>query len=101
MGSASYLLVGTQQAMTDTFGSTCHGAGRRMSRHTAMKQFRSDQVRSMLESQGIYLRAASQRGIAEEAPGVYKDVDDVVEVAHNAGLARKVVRLRPVGVVKG
>ncbi|MEW5794925.1 MAG: RtcB family protein [Candidatus Zixiibacteriota bacterium] len=101
MGSASYLLVGTDQAMRETFGSTCHGAGRRMSRTAATKMFRADQVRARLEQQGIYLRAASKSGVAEEAPGVYKDVDEVVQIAHNAGIARKVARLRPVGVMKG
>jgi tRNA-splicing ligase RtcB len=101
MGSASYLLVGTEKAMQETFGSTCHGAGRRMSRHAAMKQFRADQVRAKLLDQGIYVRAASRNGIAEEAPGVYKDIDDVVEVSHSSGIARKVARFRPMGVVKG
>jgi tRNA-splicing ligase RtcB len=101
MGSASYLLVGTEKAMQETFGSTCHGAGRRMSRHAAMKQFRADQVRAKLLEQGIYVRAASRSGIAEEAPGVYKDIDDVVEVSHSSGIARKVARFRPMGVVKG
>ncbi len=101
MGSASYLLAGTERAMQETFGSSCHGAGRRMSRTAANKQFRADVVQATLEKQGIYLRSASKRGISEEAPGVYKNVSDVVEVSHNAGIARKVVRFRPLGVVKG
>lgn len=101
MGSASYLLVGTDQAMRETFGSTCHGAGRKMSRRAATKMFRADQVRAKMKQQGIYLRSASKRGVAEEAPGVYKDVDDVVQIAHNSGIALKVARLRPLGVVKG
>ena len=101
MGSASFLLMGTEKAMGETFGSTCHGAGRKMSRTAATKMFRADQVRARLEQQGIYLRAASRSGITEEAPGVYKDIDDVVEIAHNSGLALKVARMRPVGVVKG
>jgi tRNA-splicing ligase RtcB len=101
MGSASYLLVGTEKAMRETFGSTCHGAGRKMSRRAATKKFRADQVRAKMQQDGIYLRSASHRGVAEEAPGVYKNIDDVVEVAHNSGIAAKVVRLRPVGVVKG
>jgi tRNA-splicing ligase RtcB len=101
MGSASYLLVGTQQAMKETFGSTCHGAGRRMSRHAAIKRFPANQVRAKMAEAGIYLRSASRRGVSEEAPGVYKDVNDVVNIAHNSGIARKVVRLRPLGVVKG
>ena len=72
-----------------------------MSRRAATKQFRADDVRAKLENSGIYLKAASKRGIAEEAPGVYKAIDDVIDVSHNAGLARKVARLCPVGVVKG
>lgn len=101
MGSASYLLAGTEQAMRETFGSTCHGAGRRMSRAKAVKQFPAREVRERMAHMGIYLRAASKRGISEEAPGVYKDVNEVVEIADRAGIARKVVRLRPIGVVKG
>ncbi len=101
MGSASYLLAGTRRAMENTFGSCCHGAGRLMSRRAATKRFPAEQVRSGMQQKGIYLKAASRRGISEEAPGVYKDIDEVVEVAHNSGIARKVVRLRPLGVVKG
>jgi len=101
MGSASYLLVGTETAMKQTFGSTCHGAGRRMSRRQSAKQFPVGEVLRRMEQAGIYLKAASKRGISEEAPGVYKDIDEVVEISHNSGIAQKVVRLRPVGVVKG
>ncbi|RKX22456.1 MAG: RNA-splicing ligase RtcB, partial [Candidatus Zixiibacteriota bacterium] len=101
MGTASYLLVGTQKAMEETFGSTCHGAGRLMSRRAATRQFRADEVRARLENDGIYLRSASTRGISEEAPGVYKDINQVVEISHNSGIARKVARFRPVGVMKG
>jgi len=101
MGSASYLLAGTETAMNETFGSTCHGAGRRLSRRQATKQFPVQQVREKMEQRGIYLKAASRRGISEEAPGAYKNIDEVVEIAHNSGIARKVVRLRPLGVVKG
>jgi len=101
MGTASYLLVGTETAMNETFGSTCHGAGRRLSRRQATKQFPVQQVREKMEQRGIYLKAASRRGISEEAPGAYKNIDEVVEIAHNSGIARKVVRLRPLGVVKG
>ncbi|MBU0983312.1 MAG: RtcB family protein [candidate division Zixibacteria bacterium] len=101
MGTASYLLAGTQRAMDETFGSTCHGAGRLMSRHAANKRFRADTVRAQLHDQGIYLKSASHKGVSEEAPGVYKDINDVVNIAHNSGIARKVVRLRPLGVVKG
>ncbi len=101
MGSASYLLVGTDKAMAETFGSTCHGAGRKMSRRAASKMFRADKVRADLQQDGIYLKSTSRRGVAEEAPGVYKDVDAVVQVARNSGIARKVARLCPLGVVKG
>jgi len=101
MGTGSFLLVGTERAMRETFGSSCHGAGRLMSRHAATKLFPAEKVRAKLEAQGIYLRSASRKGVSEEAPGVYKNIDDVVEISHNAGLARKVARFRPIGVVKG
>ncbi len=101
MGTASYLLVGTEQAMRETFGSSCHGAGRQLSRHASVKRYRADDVVRQLEDGGIYLRAKSKRVVAEEAPGAYKDIDEVVEISHNAGIALKVARLRPVGVVKG
>ncbi len=101
MGTASYLLVGTEQGMGETFGSSCHGAGRQMSRTAARKRQPADKVVAGLESQGIYLRAKSRRVIAEEAPEAYKDIDEVVEISHKSGLARKVARMRPVGVVKG
>ncbi|UCC43353.1 MAG: RtcB family protein [Candidatus Zixiibacteriota bacterium] len=101
MGSASYLLAGTERAMIETFGSTCHGAGRLMSRRQATKQFPADKVRQHLRELNIYLKAASRRGVSEEAPGVYKDIDNVVDVSHRSGIARKVARVRPVGVVKG
>jgi tRNA-splicing ligase RtcB len=101
MGTASYLLVGTDTAMQETFGSTAHGAGRHLSRVAALRNFRGDQVQRSLESQGIIVRAAKASVIAEEAPGAYKDVDRVVEVSHRAGISRKVARLRPIGVAKG
>jgi len=101
MGSASYVLAGTEQAMLETFGSTCHGAGRLMSRTAAMSRFSVKDTVAKLQSRGIYVRAASKEGIAEEAPGAYKDVDDVVRVAHGAGISRKVARLVPLGVMKG
>ena len=87
--------------MTETFGSTCHGAGRKMSRRAATKMFRADQVRAKLQQDGIYLRSASKRGVAEEAPGAYKDVNAVVDAADKAGLARKVASLKPVVCIKG
>jgi tRNA-splicing ligase RtcB len=101
MGSASYLLVGTEKAMQETFGSSCHGAGRRLSRHAATKAYPVEQVVAKMKELDIYLRAKSHRGISEEAPGAYKNIDEVIEISHNAGIARKVVRLRPIGVVKG
>jgi len=101
MGSASYVLAGTAQAMAETFGSTCHGAGRLMSRTAATSRFTVKDTIAKLQSKGIYVKAASKEGIVEEAPGAYKDVDDVVRVAHGAGISRKVARLVPLGVMKG
>ena len=101
MGTASWVLVGTDRAMEETFGTVCHGAGRAMSR-TAAKRGRDARVETKkLEDQGIILRAETRDGILEEIPEAYKDVDAVVDVVHNAGLARKVARLRPMGVIKG
>jgi len=87
--------------MLRSFGSTCHGAGRVMSRSKAKKTVRGDKLRVELEKKGIRIRAGSMPGLAEEAPQAYKDVDEVVETVTGAGIARKVARLRPVGVVKG
>jgi tRNA-splicing ligase RtcB len=101
MGSASYVLVGTEQAMQETFGSTAHGAGRHMSRTAALKQFWGEEVKRDLEGKGIIVRAAKVSVIAEEAPLAYKDVDRVVKVSHDAGIARMIARLRPMGVAKG
>lgn len=101
MGTASYLLAGTERAMLETFGSSCHGAGRALSRHAAMKAHPSEKVMATMRERGVYLRAKSRKGISEEAPGAYKNIDDVVEISHNAGIVRKIVRLRPIGVVKG
>jgi len=101
MGTASYVLVGTDSAMSLSFGSTCHGAGRRMSRHAAKRTKPGHEVRRELEAQGIVVACPSSGELAEEAPFAYKDVERVVNVVHQAGLARKVVRLRPLGVVKG
>ena len=99
MGTASYVLVGEDPG--GAFHSACHGAGRTMSRHAAARQVRGAQLRRELESMGIAVRASSERGLAEEAPVAYKDVDEVVATCERAGLARRVARLRPVGVVKG
>ena len=101
MGTASYVLAGTDAAMTLSLGSTCHGAGRAMSRGAAKRARTGREVRDELERQGIVVRCPSSGELAEEAPGAYKDVERVVDVVHQAGLARKVARLRPVGIVKG
>ncbi len=101
MGTASYVLVGTERAMEETFGTVCHGAGRAMSRTAAKKGRDARAETKKLEDQGIILRAETRDGILEEVPEAYKDIDAVVDVVHNAGLARKVARLRPIGVIKG
>jgi len=101
MGTASYVLVGTEQGMERSFGSACHGAGRAMSRHQATRQWHGSDLVRELASQGILIRSPSLRGVAEEAPGAYKDVNAVVEAADRAGLARKVVKLKPLACIKG
>jgi tRNA-splicing ligase RtcB len=101
MGTASWVLVGTQAAMTRTFGSTCHGAGRTMSRKKAKKSVHGPGLRNELEAAGIHIRAGSLSGLAEEAPIAYKDVNRVVDVVHGAGIAKKVARLKPIAVIKG
>ncbi|MDH3944274.1 MAG: RtcB family protein [Anaerolineae bacterium] len=101
MGTASWVLVGTAESMLRSFGSTCHGAGRMMSRSKAKKTVRGDKLRDELQARGIHIRAGSMPGLAEEAPQAYKDVDEVVEIVAGAGIARKVARLTPVVVVKG
>lgn len=101
MGTASWVLLGTQGSMAQTFGSTCHGAGRVMSRSRAKREIRGDALRRDLETDGIRVRAGSLPGLAEEAPRAYKDVDQVIEVVSRAGIAKKVARLRPVAVIKG
>jgi tRNA-splicing ligase RtcB len=101
MGTASYILAGTAQGEGLTFGSSCHGAGRAMSRHQAKRTWRGKQVMTELEHRGILVRSHSLRGVAEEAPGAYKDVDAVVDAAHRAGLSRKVARLEPLICIKG
>ena len=102
MGSSSYLLAGTNTAMEETWGSTCHGAGRMMSRKEAVRRFmKIDIARKLFQEKGIYVRAKSPRVAAEEAPSAYKDVSDVVNVTHGAGISMKVARMRPLGVVKG
>jgi tRNA-splicing ligase RtcB len=101
MGTASYLLVGTEGAMKETWGSTCHGAGRVMSRHGAIRAARGRDIRQELASKGVYARAASRQVLAEEMPEAYKDVDEVVRTCHGAGISKLVARMRPMGVMKG
>lgn len=101
MGTASYVLVGTEQAMKETFGSTCHGAGRLLSRHQALRDLTYEGVSSELKEKGIYLRAASKKVAVEEAPKAYKRVDEVVDVCEKAGISKIVARMVPLGVVKG
>lgn len=101
MGTASYVLVGQDKALDLTFGSTCHGAGRTMSRTQARKSVWGSDLREELEERGIAVQAGSMKGLAEEAPLAYKDVSQVVEVVHGLGLARKVARLEPLAVIKG
>ncbi|MBY0546430.1 MAG: RtcB family protein [Candidatus Obscuribacterales bacterium] len=101
MGRASYILVGTELALQETFGSVCHGAGRVMSRTAARKGKQSKDVIEELLSKGVIARATTREGLTEEVPEAYKSIDQVVGVVHNAGLARKVARIKPVGVVKG
>jgi tRNA-splicing ligase RtcB len=101
MGTASWVLTGTEASMARSFGSSCHGAGRVMSRHRAKREVRGDKLREELQGRGIQVRAGSLAGLAEEAPQAYKDVDEVVETVAAVGIARKVARLRPVAVIKG
>jgi tRNA-splicing ligase RtcB len=101
MGTASYILVGTPQGEALSFGSSCHGAGRSMSRHQALKQWRGRQLVDQLAAEGILIRSPSMRGVAEEAPAAYKDVSAVVDAADAAGLSRKVAKLRPIACIKG
>lgn len=101
MGRASYVLIGTEKAMKETFGSTCHGAGRVMSRHQAIRQAKGRAIWREMEDKGIIVRAAGRETLAEEMSEAYKDVSDVVDVVHKAGISLKVARLRPLGVIKG
>ena len=101
MGTSSYILAGTTKAEDVSFGSTAHGAGRVMSRSEARHRFRGEDVKKDLEGKGIAVRSASWKGISEEAPGVYKDIDEVVRVSHEAGIGSLVAKVVPVGVIKG
>jgi tRNA-splicing ligase RtcB len=101
MGTSSYLLRGTEEGMEETFGSSCHGAGRVLSRHAAIKAARGRAIHRELEDAGIYARAAGKMSLKEEMPEAYKDVSAVVDVVHNAGIAKKVAKMRPLCVIKG
>ncbi len=101
MGTASYVMVGTEKATTESFGSSCHGSGRSMSRHGAIKQYSGETIRKELLKEGIIAKASNPKVLAEEAPNAYKDVDEVVKSVHEAGLSRMVCRVTPLGVVKG
>ncbi|TYB32031.1 MAG: RtcB family protein [Candidatus Mcinerneyibacterium aminivorans] len=101
MGTYSYLLAGTEKAMQDTFGSSCHGAGRTMSRTQARKSFGANKLILQLSKKDIHLQAKSKKGVSEEAPGAYKNVNDVVNILNSSGLVEKVARLRPMAVIKG
>lgn len=101
MGTSSYVLVGTELSEQKSFGSACHGAGRAMSRHQATKKWRGSEIIAQLAQQGILIRSSSYRGVAEEAPEAYKNVDLVVDAAQQSGLTRKVARLVPIVCVKG
>jgi tRNA-splicing ligase RtcB (3'-phosphate/5'-hydroxy nucleic acid ligase) len=101
MGRASWVLVGQQGSMEQTFGTTCHGAGRLMSRTQAIREAKGRRIDQELAQRGVYAKAQSWKGLAEEQPAAYKDVNLVVDVVHSAGLSKKVARMRPIGVIKG
>jgi tRNA-splicing ligase RtcB len=101
MGTASWILLGNQKSLELSFGSTAHGAGRTMSRSAAKRSFTAEGVKSGLESKGIYLKALTKEGVVEETPDAYKDVDSIANVSHSLGIATKVARLVPIGVIKG
>ena len=101
MGRASWVLVGEPSAMDQTFGSACHGAGRMMSRGAAIRAAKGRSIQRELADMGVYARARSRTGLDEEQPAAYKDVSNVANAVHAAGIARKVAKLRPIGVIKG
>ena len=101
MGTASYILVGTKKAEEISFATTAHGSGRVMSRHAALRQFRGEQIKKELNDKNIEVKAGSWKGLAEEGPRVYKDIDEVIKVSHNLGIGNKVARVIPLGVIKG
>ncbi|WP_038057574.1 RtcB family protein [Thermodesulfobacterium hydrogeniphilum] len=101
MGTASYILVGTKECEKKSFGSACHGAGRTLSRHQALKSFRANKIIEDLRKRGIIIMGKSKRGLAEEAPEAYKDINEVIESSCKAGLTKKVAKLLPMGCIKG
>jgi tRNA-splicing ligase RtcB len=101
MGTASYVLAGTDRSMAETFGSTCHGAGRVMSRSAAIKAAKGRSIYRELEDKGIKVKWTSRSTLAEEMPDAYKNISDVVDVVHGSGISKKVAKLRPIAVVKG
>jgi tRNA-splicing ligase RtcB len=101
MGRCSFVLVGTQKALDETFASTCHGAGRVLSRHAAIRAAKGRAINRELEDKGIIVRSVGNRVLKEEMPEAYKDVSQVVDVVHGAGISLKVAKLRPMGVIKG
>jgi len=101
MGAGSYVLVGTERAMEQTFGSTCHGAGRVLSRAAAIKASKGRAIRREMEDRGVLVMAAAKGTLAEEIPEAYKDIDEVIRVVHGAGISRKVARLKAIGCIKG
>jgi len=101
MGRRSYIALGTERAMKETFGSTCHGAGRVQSRGAAKREQHGRDVSAALAARGIYVRAESMESLAEEASSAYKDISDVIAVTHEAGISRKVAMAEPLGVIKG
>jgi tRNA-splicing ligase RtcB len=101
METGSYLLIGTAKAMEESFGSTAHGSGRTMSRAAAKKKVHGRDLLQRMERQGIYVRSASFAGVAEEAGMAYKDISAVVDAVHSLGISKKVVRLQPIGNIKG
>lgn len=101
MGTSSYIMVGTKETLDIAFGSTAHGAGRLMSRHEANNNYKGDKIKSELQKKNILIKSASWRGISEEAPQVYKDIDEVIKITEKAGISKPVARVRPIGVIKG
>ncbi|MFA7463806.1 MAG: RtcB family protein, partial [Syntrophales bacterium] len=101
MGTGSYVLAGTSKALAETFGSTCHGAGRLMSRAQAVKSSRGRQIRKEMEERGVLVMSTGKATLQEEIPEAYKDIDEVVNIVHGAGISKKVARLRPLACLKG